>query len=114
MLSREFARYYGLAAEARGLITSAAPDGYDSGFMPFGVYFSLGMQYDHSAALSRIHSPVLVLTGGRDFAATEAGLAAYTDNLPAVTVTTIPAAGHFAFLDTPDEFAETVRRFLEK
>jgi len=45
---------------------------------------------------------------------TEAGLAGYVDNLPAATVTTLEGAGHFSFSDTPEEFAEVVRRFLEK
>jgi proline iminopeptidase len=112
-LSREFARYYGMAVEAQGLATTGAPDGYDSGFMPFGVYFSLGMQYDHSAALSLIESPVLVLTGGRDFSTTEAGLAKYIDNIADATVVEIAEAGHFAFLDEPSEFAAVVRRFLD-
>jgi pimeloyl-ACP methyl ester carboxylesterase len=112
-LSREFARYYGIAVEAQGLTTTGAPDGYDSGFMPFGVYFSLGMQYDHSAALSGIDSPVLVLVGGRDFAVTESGLAAYVDNLADATVVDIANSGHFAFLDEPAEFAAVVGRFLD-
>jgi len=112
-LSREFARYYGIAVEAQGLTTTGAPEGYDSGFMPFGVYFSLGMQYDHSAALSRIENPVLVVIGGRDFGMSEAGLATYVDNIADVTVMNLKDSGHFAFLDTPLEFAAVVRSFLD-
>ena len=113
-LSREFARFYAMAVEAQGLTTTGAPEGYDSGFLPFGVYFSLGMQYDHTAALSRIESPTLIVVGERDFAMTEAGLASYVDNLPDATLMTLEGAGHFSFSDTPEEFAELVRRFLDK
>ena len=68
-LNREFARYFGEALTAAGLESTAAEpaEGHDSGWGPFGLYFSLGMQYDLRPALARIRCPVLLIDGDADF-----------------------------------------------
>lgn len=105
-LNREFAGFYVQALEAQGLSTAGvgAPEGYDSGWMPFGAYFSLGMSYDHTPALARITCPVLIVHGARDIGMGREALAPY-ETIENATVAVIPDAGHFAFDERPVEFA---------
>jgi len=115
-LNSEFTKYYAAALEAEGLPTSDTRlhDGYDSGWMPFAIYFSMGMQYDHTPSLSRITCPVLIIHAEKDIVMTMEGIRSYQDNLNNSTVKIIEGAGHHSYNDQPEEFAKIVRVFLEE
>jgi len=102
------------ALEAEGLPTSDAllSEGYNSGWMPFAIYFSLGMQYDHTTALSRISCPVLVIHAEDDITMTSEGIRSYIDNIDNTVLEIIEDAGHHSFNDRPEEFAGIVSEFL--
>ena len=102
------------ALEAEGLPTSDAllSEGYNSGWMPFAIYFSLGMQYDHTTALSRISCPVLVIHAEDDITMTSEGVRSYIDNIDNTVLEIIEDAGHHSFNDRPEEFAGIVSEFL--
>lgn len=114
-INREFAQYFAAALEAEGYSAAAArpADGLDAGWMPFGLYFGLGMQYDLTPGLERIRCPVLIVRGADDFAFSEAGLRTYAQSLPEAQVVTIEDAAHFSLDDRPEEVAAAVRAFLE-
>lgn len=113
-LNREFVKYWAAVLENRGLPVDdlQIPEGLDSGWMPFAVYFSLGMLYDHRPALARITCPVLILHGAEDPSMGAEGLKPYSENLKQVRVEIIPKAGHNSFNEQPEEFAALLRPFL--
>jgi pimeloyl-ACP methyl ester carboxylesterase len=115
-LNREFAGYYAEALKAKGLPAAdvRVPEEHDSGWMPFAVYFSLGMKYDHTASLSRITCPVLIISGEKDIAVTADGIRSYQDNIKNVTLNTIPNAAHFSYNEQPQEFAKAIGAFLQE
>ena len=92
------ARERRLANRAHGLANSLR--GMGAGAQPF-----LGAQ------LAQLHTPICLVVGEEDtrFGAVAEGLAR---ELPRARVARIPAAGHAAHLENPDEFLRVTRRFL--
>ena len=79
--------------------------------MPFAVYFSLGMQYDHTTALARITCPVLLVRGSDSWAGdpeSDGRIAVFPD----ARQVTIPDAAHWVHHDKLDEFLRVVKDFL--
>jgi proline iminopeptidase len=114
LLNGQFGAWFMKALEARKLPAPAADapeEGHAGGFMPFAVYFSLGMQYDHRSALSQPKFPVLLLHGEKDLA-TKEGKQDWEQALPNARVEVLPGAGHFPFAERPKEFSRIVRAFL--
>jgi len=92
------AREQRLANRAHGLANSLR--GMGAGAQPF-----LG------AHLAQLHTPICLVVGEEDnrFGAVAEGLAR---GLPHARVARIPAAGHAAHLENPNEFLRVTRRFL--
>ncbi|MDX1675401.1 MAG: protein-L-isoaspartate(D-aspartate) O-methyltransferase, partial [Longimicrobiales bacterium] len=67
--------------------------------------------YDLEDELGRVDVPVL-LVYGRDESSASIGREAYTGALPRTTAVAVPGAGHFPFLERPEEFRRVVRAFL--
>ena len=113
-LNMEFGKYFRLALIADGFSGASAKvePGYASGWMPFGIYFGLGMQYDLTPGLARIQCPVLIVQGDKDFAFSPQGLALYQECIEVARVKTIENASHFSFNDQPEAFAAAVASFL--
>jgi|GEM_PF-275736 len=114
-LNLEFVRYYVAALEAKGLPSEHVrpPEGHDSGWMPFGIYFSLGMRYDHTKSLSRITCPVLLIHGEQDIVMGLKAIKSYEDNIENAILRVLKKAAHNTFDDQPQEFADAVRAFLQ-
>ena len=113
VLNAEFVDYYKIAAEKKGFPIDI---GFDKsaigGWMTHGMYFSMGMQYDHRPALEEVTVPVLVLHGDQDFQ-TEAASRTYVEVFPNASFKLIEGAGHFIYKDSPGEFAKAVEAFLD-
>jgi proline iminopeptidase len=111
-LNRDFAKYYGIAAAARGfkLPSDTDPD-WSGGWMVQAMYLSMGMSHDYRQALAKIQAPALVLHGSKDIQSEEAGRR-YAELLPRASFKVVPDAGHFIFCDQPQEFASVVGSFL--
>jgi proline-specific peptidase len=69
--------------------------------------------FDLRPALARISAPTLVLAGGRDFIAGPAAARAMVAALPNAELVVFPEAGHFLFVEAPEDFREAVRDFLQ-
>jgi proline iminopeptidase len=113
-LNRDFGAWFlkALAARKAPVALADVLEGDRAGgFMPFAIYFSLGMQYDHRPALSAVTCPVLVLHGERDLATSE-GRQDWEEALPRARVEVLREAGHFPFIEHPTEFARIVGAFL--
>jgi proline iminopeptidase len=84
----------------------------NGGFMPLGVYLSMGRRHDYRQAFRAVTAPVLVIHGQDDLqpAAWSRNFAALFPNHRTVE---IAGAGHFVFDDQPARFAAAVREFLE-
>lgn len=67
--------------------------------------------YDHHAAAASISAPTRILFG-EDESGAEIGGAALAEAIPGAELVRLPAAGHFAFMETPDAFLASVRGFL--
>lgn len=113
-LNEEFGTWYlrALAAHHDSLPEAAAPKPeLVGGFMPFAVFLSLGMQYDHRAALSEVKCPILLLHGEHDLATAE-GRLDWEQTLVRARVEVLQEVGHFPFLERPTDFARIVSDFL--
>ena len=64
------------------------------------------------ARLHRIHTPTLVLGGGRDAFTTPAYHDAYAREIPAARRAIIAGSGHFPHIETPTEFVGEISAFL--
>jgi proline iminopeptidase len=118
-LNAEFGTWFESALDARispdSVVhaTRAAQAEGVGGFMPFAIYFSLGMQYDYRAALSGLKCPVLLLHGEKDLATRE-GRLDWEQALPLARVETLQGTGHFPFDERATDFARIVQEFLSK
>jgi pimeloyl-ACP methyl ester carboxylesterase len=64
--------------------------------------------------LARIDVPTLVLWGDDDRVVTPAYGRAYAESIPGGRFQTIPAAGHYPYLEQPEPFAAAVAAFLRE
>jgi pimeloyl-ACP methyl ester carboxylesterase len=111
-LNRGFAKYYAIAASARGFkLPTDADSDWSGGWMVQAMYLSMGLSHDYRQGLARIQAPVLVLHGGKDIQSEEVGRR-YAELLPRASFKVVPDAGHFIFYDQPQEFASVVGSFL--
>ena len=62
--------------------------------------------------LARAKVPALVLWGARDRLVPPAPAHAYAACLPDARLVVVPGAGHYPYLETPDDFAQEVESFL--
>lgn len=112
-LNAEFAKYYLVAAAARGFKppeSLAAPD--QGGWMTVGMYFGMGRRHDYRPPLKKVTAPVLVMHGGSDLQP-ESATRTYADAFPNAKLVVLPKAGHFMFEDAPEAFAAAVGGFLD-
>lgn len=111
-LNAEFLPYYRQAAAAkRPLPAMSSPAEDNGGWMVQAMYFSMGRRHDFRPALSAVKAPVLLIHGADDLQS-EAGSDVYLRAFPSARLAMIKNAGHFSFIDQPDEFASVTGRFL--
>lgn len=82
------------------------------GWMPLGVYLSLGKRHDFRAALARVTVPVLVIHGSKDMIPARDSRQ-FAEYFRGARFIEIDGAGHFSFEDRPQQFATAVRDFLD-
>lgn len=85
----------------------------NGGFMPLGIFLSMGQHHDYRAALRNVAVPVLVIHGSADLQPRGWSLA-FANLFSHHRFVEIEGAGHFPFDDHPEEFAAAVRVFLSK
>jgi proline iminopeptidase len=106
-LNQGFGKFYAAVTD----ITSVPKQGEPGGWMTFAVFLSMGRRHDYRDALESARAPVLVIQGTDDLQ-TEDASRAYVDAFPNAEFEVIQNAGHFPFLDQPDDFAVSVGQFL--
>jgi len=107
-LNEEFAPYY------QTVIDVAIPQqGKTGGWMAHAQYFSMGAQHDYRDALQTVEAPVLVIHSADDLQ-TEEVSRVYVESFPNASFRVIEDAGHFSFVEQPEEFAAAVGGFLSK
>lgn len=107
-----FGKYYSAASGDQELgSTVNESQNISGGWMPLGVYLSLGRRHDFRLALAKIDAPVLVIHGSKDMIpeSDSRHFASYFRN---ANVTVIQDAGHFPFEDKPQEVASEMKNFL--
>jgi proline iminopeptidase len=105
-LNQEFGHYYQAA-----LGTPLPQQGQLGGWMVQAMYFSMGQRHDYRPALKAVTAPVLVIHGAADLQPEETSRL-YVETLPNAQFRVIDKAGHFAFLEQPQDFGRTVSEFL--
>lgn len=97
-------------ADAESLEFEIAND-YGSRSRQFGLVLGDLAGYDLLADLRSLDVPVLLVYGASE-RGVEPGIRALRDALADATIVRLSAAGHFAFIERPDEFNRIVRSFL--
>ena len=87
------------------------PEDYMERSRQFGHMAGDLAAYDLRPALSELEVPTLLVYGREEVGAT-IGRDAYVASVPHTTAVAIPEAGHFPFLERPDELMRVVRAFL--
>lgn len=105
-LNVAFGEYY-----AQVVDISLPVQGRPGGWMVWAQYLSLGQRHDYRSALAAVTAPVLVIHGADDLQ-TEAASRLYTEAFPNTEFVVLEGAGHFAFEQQPDSFAQVVAGFL--
>ncbi|MBO6577094.1 MAG: alpha/beta hydrolase [Rhodothermales bacterium] len=88
------------------------PDDYADRSSRFGALFAEMMAYDFHDALGSFEAPTLLVYGEEEPAATIGGVA-LLEALPNAEIVLVPDAGHFPFIEQPDEWLEAVGGFLK-
>ncbi len=109
-LSARFAEYYSAASREPAAAMDVEQIG---GWLPFAVYFSMGMKYDYRPLLGKITAPALVVHGAKDLQP-ESVARQYVDAIPGARLAVIEDCGHFALRDRPADFARVAGEFLGK
>lgn len=96
------------AAAEPAQFSAPATDGFYAGYTPDPTL---------PARLTALTAPILLIAGALDLWPTAAALRAFTTLLTtarpaAATLTVLPAAAHFPWLDTPTPFTTTINQFL--
>lgn len=68
---------------------------------------------DYHSHLHRIGCPTLVISGGKDVAATPATATEIAERIPGAQLASIPDAGHLSAVERPEAFVEIVNGFLK-
>ena len=71
----------------------------------------IAMNFDDR--LDRIDTPTMVIAGEFDQPTPPERMMLYRDNISGAQMAVIPGAGHFPFVDQPDAFNRTLRKFLD-
>jgi proline iminopeptidase len=107
-----FSSYYQTAMQNKGLSIPASNNSTKvGGWMPFALYFGIGMRNDFTPALKAVTAPVLILHGEDDFQTINVSKL-YGDAFPNSRVESIAKAGHFSFSDQPEKFVQLLSAFL--
>ena len=70
--------------------------------------------YDVRPQLAEIEVPVLVVVGGWDWVIAPARSRVIASSVPHAELLDLPDAGHFAFIEEPEEFLPAARRLLQQ
>lgn len=95
-----------VVAQVRAMIEATEPDGIDAGIR------ALMARPDSTTDLFRLTAPTLVIVGEEDVITPPADAAAMHAAITGARLTYLPRAGHLSNLETPDEFANALSRFL--
>lgn len=68
---------------------------------------------DAKAHLSEIHAPTLILVGEVDIGDVKDQAQAAASAIPGARLESVPASGHFMYLERPDDFAARVTAFVD-
>ena len=109
-LAEYYTRFAEQSLNPMGHETSTA-QARSGGWMVFGMYFSMGQAHDYRDALRAVTAPALVLRGDGDFQSTDVEKM-YVDAIPNARMEVIQGVTHFMYEEKPEEFTETVGRFL--
>ena len=115
-LHERFGKYLLPAMGYDAALVDAAPK--SGGWTVFALYFSLGRSFDFRPAVASISAPTLIVQGEDDDLSL-AGSLSYKEVIPDSEFITISRgtdtqAGHFAFDDCPEEFANVVQDFIDR
>ena len=113
-LHNEFSKYYTIAL-SKVFQTNyfSKTKRYKMNWMPFALYFGLGKKHDFSDSFSSLKLPVLVLHGQYDLQP-ESVSRKFSNYLSNSTFKVIKNTSHFSFEENPNQFAESVSRFLKE
>lgn len=95
--------------ERARLHEDAAAYGHDARI----AFFSAAPDRDLATDLRAVSAPVLVVAGDRDAAVGLRPVLALAELLPNATTVTVAGAGHYPWIERPDEFHRGVAAFLE-
>jgi proline iminopeptidase len=85
--------------------------GASGGWMVWAMYLGMGQHHDYRGEMKSTQFPVLIVHGADDLQP-ETESRAYLDIYPEAHFDVIPKAGHFAFEEQPEAFAQAVGDFL--
>jgi pimeloyl-ACP methyl ester carboxylesterase len=103
------------AAASDELVATVATMMSDSVRMPSYQWAANSMaEANHRSQLPSIQCPTLVVVGDEDTVTGPAKAAELVDGIPGATLVTIPAAGHLANQERPDEFNDAAAAFLDR
>ena len=111
-LNRKFGEYYQVAAGVSTQEQSAVGESEAGGWMVPAMYLGMGLRHDYRDALGEVKAPVLVIHGADDLQ-TERQTRIYLNAFPNATLHVIDVAGHFSFVEQPEEFTQVVGEFLD-
>lgn len=85
----------------------------EPGYVPLGIYLSMGQHHDWTRAYRSVAAPVLVLHGSADLQP-ETESRAFSALFREREFVSIPGATHFMYDDHPREFAQALGDFLDR
>lgn len=108
-------RYAGSANDDPALLERIVEMAEDAGAKAFASQTELSLsRVDSRPRLAVLDMPVLVLGGEEDALCTLEMQRELADALPDATLVSIPGAGHFALLETPEVVADAVADWLDR
>ena len=113
-LSTEFMKYYAEASQAKKApVPPESLFGDNGGWMPFGMYLSMGRRHDCRQAVRAVQAPVLVVHGENDLQP-EPSSRSVASAFARSQVAVMRNTGHFPFYDQAAEFAAVAGKFLDE
>lgn len=113
-LNDEFGKFYEAAAKNKGTpLPEFSSWSRSGGWMVMAMFFSIGEKNDYRPLLKTIDVPVLVVHGAKDLQPQSAS-DMYVNAFPNAELTVIDDAGHFSFVEKPQEFADALREFYKR
>ncbi len=106
-----FGEFYGLAMGGNLKLALNAED--VGGWMVRAIYFSLGSRHDYRPAMRAVTAPALILHGEKDLQP-ESATRMYADALPNARFEVMQGCSHFPYVENPETFAASLRRFLKE